>query len=171
LESFIKEDTTTDLGNLTLVKDSKVYLYTGVPMVTKKGTKRWKEELVEVPFRLIVADSKAEPEKRFWFVTNDFDSDTQQITDAYRCRWNIEVFFRFIKQELNARHLLSLNKNGIEVILYMTLIVAMFILIYKHANDIGYKTAKRRFTMEMRNLVISMIVIECGGDPSIFFKT
>lgn len=55
--------------------------------------------------------------------------------------------------------------------LYMTLIVAMLVLIYKHANNIGYKTAKRRFTMEMRNLIISMIVIECGGDPSIFFKT
>ncbi|NDV77885.1 IS4 family transposase [Dysgonomonas sp. 511] len=171
LESFIKEDTTTDLGSLTLVKDSKVYLYTGVPLITKKGTKRWKEELVEVPFRLIVADSKAEPDKQFWFITNEFDLDAQEITDAYRHRWDIEVFFRFIKQELNASHLLSLNKNGIEVILYMTLIVAMFILIYKHANDIGYKTAKRRFAMEMRNLVISMIVIECGGDPSIFFKT
>lgn len=171
LESFIKEDTTTDLGSLTLVKDSKVYLYTGVPLITKKGTKRWKEELVEVPFRLIVADSKVEPDKQFWFITNEFDLDAQEITDAYRHRWDIEVFFRFIKQELNASHLLSLNKNGIEVILYMTLIVAMFILIYKHANDIGYKTAKRRFAMEMRNLVISMIVIECGGDPSIFFKT
>jgi hypothetical protein len=68
-------------------------------------------------------------------------------------------------------HLVSLNKNGIEVILYMTLIVAMLILIYKHTNGIGYKTAKRRFTIEMRNLTISMIVIHCGGDPSIFFKT
>jgi hypothetical protein len=53
----------------------------------------------------------------------------------------------------------------------MTLIVVMLILIYKHANDIGYKTAKRRFSMEIRNLIISMIVVECGGDPSIFFKT
>lgn len=171
LESFIKEDTTTDLGNLTLVKDSKVYLYTGIPMITKKGTKRYKEEIVEVPFRLIVANSKDEPDKQLWFITNEFDLDAQEITDAYRRRWDIEVFFRFIKQELNASHLLSLNKNGIEVILYMTLIVAMFILIYKHANELGYKTAKRRFNMEIRNLIISMIVVECGGDPNIFFKT
>ena len=79
--------------------------------------------------------------------------------------------FRFIKQELNVSHLVSLNKNGIEVMLYMTLIVAMLILIYKHANAIGYKTAKRRFAMEMRNLIIAMIVVECRGDPSLFFKT
>ncbi len=31
----------------------------------------------------------------------------------YRRRWDIEVFFRFIKQELNVSHLVSLNKNGI----------------------------------------------------------
>lgn len=87
------------------------------------------------------------------------------------CRWDIEVFFRFIKQELNVRHLFSLNKNGIKVMLYMTLIVAMLILIYEHANNIGYKTAKRRFTFEIRIPIIFMIVMECGGDPKIFFKT
>lgn len=45
----------------------------------------------------------------------------------------------------------------------MTLIVAMLILIYKKANQIGYKTAKRRFKMELRNLVIAMIVLVCEG--------
>lgn len=55
--------------------------------------------------------------------------------------------------------------------LCLTLIVAMLILLYKHANNIGYKTAKRRFSFEMRNLIIFMIVVECGGDPPIFFKT
>ncbi|GHV14922.1 hypothetical protein FACS1894169_04840 [Bacteroidia bacterium] len=68
-------------------------------------------------------------------------------------------------------NLVSLNRNGIQVMIYMSLIVAMLILIYKHANNLGYKTAKRRFSLEMRNLIISMIVVECGGDPSIFFKT
>ena len=48
--------------------------------------------------------------------------------------------------------------------LYMTLIVAMLILIYKKANNIGYKTAKRRFKMELRNLAIAMIVVDCEGN-------
>ena len=171
LESLIKQNSETDLESLTLVKDCIVNLYTGVPMVTKKGTIRHKEELVDEPFRLIVTQKKDESDKQFWFITNEFKLSAKEITDAYRRRWDIEVFFRFIKQELNVSHLVSLNKNGIEVMLYMTLIVAMLILIYKHANGIGYKTAKRRFTMEMRNLIISMIVLECRGDPALFFKT
>jgi hypothetical protein len=170
LESFINESATLDLGDIILVKDLKANLYTGVPRVSKKGKKWYKELLVEESFRLIIASSKGEAEKQFWFLTNNFELPAKEITDAYKRRWDIEVFFRFIKQELNASHLLSLNKNGIEVMLYMTLIVAMLLLIYKRINNIGYKTAKRRFTMEVRNLDIDLIVIKCGGGPIYFSK-
>ena len=66
--------------------------------------------------------------------------------------------------------MVSLNKNGIEVILYMTLIVAMLVLIYKHANKVGYKTAKRRIKMEIRDLIMAIIVVKCGGNPDVFFN-
>lgn len=161
----------SDLGTLELIRDSKVYLYTGQPVINKRGNKHYRQVLVEEPLRLIVAKSKEVPTEEYWFVANDFDLTAKEITDAYRKRWDIEVFFRFIKQELNASHLISLNKNGIEVILYMTLITAMLVLIYKRANNIGYKTAKRRFAMEVRDLAIAMIVVQCGGDPNLFFKT
>lgn len=153
-----------DLGELTLIKDSKVQLYTGKPIKNKKGNIHYREELVETPFRLIVAKTKTKDSKEFWFITNDFELAAKEITQAYRRRWDIEVFFRFIKQELNVSHLVSLNKNGIEVMLYMTLIVAMLVLIYKKTNKIGYKTAKRRFKMELRNLAIAMIVVKCEGN-------
>ena len=52
--------------------------------------------------------------------------------------------------------------------LYMTLIVAMLVLIYKKANKIGYKTAKRRFKMELRNLAIAMVIIKCKGNSDHF---
>jgi len=153
-----------DLGELTLIKDSKVKLYTGKPIENKKGNIHYREELIETPFRLIVAKSKTEESKAFWFITNDFELTAKEVAQAYRRRWDIEVFFRFIKQELNVSHLVSLNKNGIQVMLYMTLIVAMLVLIYKKANKIGYKTAKRRFKMELRNLAIAMVIIKCKGN-------
>ena len=58
-----------------------------------------------------------------------------------------------------------------EVMIYMTLIVAMLILIYKKANNIGYKTAKRRFIMEIRELTIAIMITISGGDPAKLFKT
>lgn len=163
LACLMTQNQNLDLGELTLIKDSKVELYTGKPILNKKGNIHYREELVETPFRLIVAKTKTQESKTFWFITNDFELTPKEITQAYRRRWDIEVFFRFIKQELNVSHLVSLNKNGIEVMLYMTLIVAMLILIYKKANKIGYKTAKRRFKMELRNLAIAMIIVKCEG--------
>ena len=53
----------------------------------------------------------------------------------------------------------------------MTMIVAMLILMYKRANDISYKTAKRRFKQEVRDLAIALIIIESGGDPNKFFSS
>lgn len=164
LESFPHEVEDLGLGELVLVKDSKVKLYTGRAINNKRGNIHYREELVRTPFRLIVAKTKDVDAKEFWFITNNFDLSPREIAQAYRQRWDIEVFFRFIKQERNASHLVSLNKNGIEVMLYMTLIVAMLVLIYKKANGIGYKTAKRRFKMEIRNLAIAMIVVICDGN-------
>jgi len=171
IESYLSENQEIDLGESILLKDSKVQLYTGISVDNKRGNKHFKQILLNSHFRLVIVKSKAQEDKEFWFLTNNFELTAKEIAEAYRRRWDIEVFFRFIKQELNVSHLVSLNKNGMQVMIYMTMIVAMLILIYKKENNVGYKTAKRRFSMEIRNLAISIIVIHCGGDPKLFFKT
>lgn len=124
---------------------------------------------------MIIVENMADY-KQYVFLTNDFRRPAREIVEAYRRRWDIEVFFRFLnriaeRQELNESHFISLNKYGIQVMLYMTLIVAMMVLIYKKANGLSYKTAKRRFAIEVRNLAIAMIVVRCGGNPDLLFKT
>ena len=119
-------------------------------------------------FRLITAQN--ETGETFVFLTNIFDLEPDVITLFYRKRWDIEVFFRFIKQELNFSHFMSTNENGIKIILYMTLILAMLILIYKRINQIGYKTAKRRFAIELDELIMAIVVQYCGGDPNLVFR-
>jgi len=171
LKSLMKKNQGLDLGESMLIKDCKVQLYTGAPIKNKHGNQHYKEVLVQTPLRLIIAQSKSEKNKQYWFLTNEFKLPAKEIAQAYRRRWDIEVFFRFLKQELHVSHLVSLNKNGIKVLLYMTLITAMLVLIYKKENGIGYKTAKRRFFMEVRNLSIAMIVAQCGGNPQLLFKT
>ncbi|AJH15041.1 transposase [Myroides profundi] len=42
----------------------------------------------------------------------------------------------------------------------------MLVRFYKHANNLGYKTAKRRFNMELKNLIIALIVALTGEDPN-----
>jgi transposase len=141
--------------NLTVLKDQRVHLY------------RSGNHVVEHPFRLI--QTRNEKGTRYWFLTNRFDLTCEEIILIYKHRWDIEVFFRFIKQELNFSHLISVNENGIKIILYMTLILAMLILIYKKINDFGYKTAKRRFAMELEYIIDDYMIEQSGGDPNTHF--
>ncbi|WP_300686432.1 IS4 family transposase, partial [Chryseobacterium sp.] len=152
IESFLKPESTVEWDSWKVIKDSKVKLYTGKPIQNKRGNIHHREEKVETHFRLIVIKNE-KTDKEFWFITNEFELSAKEISDYYRKRWDIEVFFRFMKQELNLSHLVSLNKNGIEVMVYMTMIASMLLLIYKKANDLGYKTAKRRITMELRDMI------------------
>ena len=144
------------LRNLTIIKDQRVHLY-------KTGTK-----IVEYPFRLVQTQNNKGT--AFWFLTNRFDLSCEEIINIYQHRWDIEVFFRFIKQELNFRHFISVNENGIKILLYMTMILSMLILIYKKINEFGYKTAKRRFAMEFRDIITDMLIVHCGGDPNTVFR-
>ena len=76
------------------------------------------------------------------------------------------MFFKFIKQHLNVNHLVSRQKNGIEIMLYMTMIASILIIAFKKLNKISsFKMAKIQFEIELDNLLIKEIVILCGGNP------
>jgi hypothetical protein len=162
-----------DLGELIVVSSQIVHLY------GKNEADR------EHSYRLIIAERKEKidttppknkgkfkkKENVFFFLTNNMELQPKEIAGIYKQRWDIEVFFRFIKQELNASHFLSVSENGIKVILYMTLIASMLLLTYKKINELGYKTAKRRFTIELWEAVVTVFVRECGGNPALMNKT
>ncbi len=100
------------------------------------------------------------------FVTNIEETTAMQITDIYKSRWDIEFFFKFIKQQLNFSHLISRNENGIKVILYATMITALVLLQYKKQEKLtGFKMVKRKFASEIETNLIYDIVIMCGGNP------
>lgn len=170
IESFLETVKPLKWDDWSVLKDSKVKLFTGTPILNKREKTHYRKEKVETDFRLVVIKNQ-KTNKEFWFLTNEFNLSAKEISDYYRKRWDIEVFFRFLKQELNLSHLVSMNKNGIEVIVYMTMIASMLLLIYKKANDLGYKTAKRRFAMELRDLITAILIVFAGGDPTKVYKT
>jgi len=132
---LLEEGNGRQIGKLFLFKQEKIQLY-------KDGGRK----LLPETFRLITAQN--EKGETFCFLTNIFDLEVEVIILFYKKRWDIEVFFRFLKQELNFKHFISTCENGIKIMVYMTLILAMLLMIYKRINQLGYKTAKRRFTIE-----------------------
>lgn len=167
VSSLLNENTDKDLETLELISDDIIHLYNN------------KDKCFDTtPFRLVVAKRKipkdtTRPQNKgkvkkvenvIHFITNDFEMSAKQVANNYKRRWDIEVFFKFIKQELNFKHFLSVNQNGLQVMLYMSLITAMLLMIYKKENGIGFKTAKRRFAIEIEDIVTMLTVLYCDGN-------
>jgi IS4 transposase len=164
----LKQIKLLDIANVNftqgeLQKDGIYKLYKIVTTISKTGKESRIQKLVEEDFRVIRFRVEGK-EESIVLITNILHLSADEIAMMYRRRWDIEVFFRFLKQELNFSHFLSLNDNGIQVILYMTLITAMMVMIYKKENAVGYKTAVRRMGIELESLVMAIMVIQSGGD-------
>lgn len=74
--------------------------------------------------------------------TNRLDLPAELISEMYRLRWLIELFFRMFKQLLGCRHLLSTKQNGVEIQAYCAIIACLLILIHT-----GRSPTKRTFEM------------------------
>jgi len=137
----IEKDTST----LTIISDQ---------IVTFASAEGMNPETALTEFRLITGKSK-ETGKEIKFLTNVRVLSAADITELYKSRWEIETFFRFIKQELNFRHLLSRSENGIKVAMYMTMITAILLTPYKKLNNIvGWAVAKIKFIDELESWIM-----------------
>lgn len=143
---------------LSIEQDLEVYLF------LRSGRK------TQVTFRLITATILKTGEK-IYFLTNLMDTDAfsaADIAQIYRARWEIEAFFKFLKQHFNLKHFMSHNENGIQVVLYITLIAAMLIYIFKNANEIeSYKIAKLKFALHLELEITKKLIQYCGGNDNL----
>ena len=55
-----------------------------------------------------------EDEKEYEYITNNFELSAEQIANIYKHRWNIETFFRWIKQNLKIKSFLWTSENAVK---------------------------------------------------------
>jgi hypothetical protein len=91
--------------------------------------------------RIVYIDPQSK--KRFDFITNDWNSKPEQIADTYKCRWQIELVFKRIKQRYPLRYFLGDNENAIKIQIWTALICDLLIQIVK---DHLQKRSKARWS-------------------------
>jgi hypothetical protein len=112
-------------------------------------------ETSEQEFRLVIGKNK-QTKQLISFLTNVDFLEADEVTELYKSRWEIETFFKFLKQELNFSHLLSRTENGIRVIMYLTMIAAILLTIYKKINQItGWAVTKIKFLDELETNLLN----------------
>jgi hypothetical protein len=143
-ECLQDNELTADALAAGIVFDKKVRL----------GCNRKTREQLSVPVRLIaikctphrkrykVGRGGPEQGETLFIATDIFDLEADVIALIFKHRWAVEIFFRFFKHVLGCRHLLSYNRNGIELQTYAAIIACMLIALWT-----GRKPTLRTYEM------------------------
>jgi hypothetical protein len=67
----------------------------------------------------------AETKKRFKFLTNNFTLPAHVIAQIYKCRWGVELFFKWIKQNLRIKKFYGSSENAVKTQIWIAVSVYM----------------------------------------------
>jgi len=86
--------------------------------------------LYPVPLRRITYVD-ADTAKRFVFLTNNFTLPPLQIAQLYKCRWQVELFFKWIKQHLRIKAFYGTSVNAVKTQVWTAISVYVLVAILK----------------------------------------
>jgi DDE family transposase len=114
-------------------------------VIQQTGNQRHKTNLKH-PLRLVVVDTgkrlrNGQPDWLF-LCSNRLDLPAEMVALAYKQRWAIELFFRWLKCILGCRHLLANSRAGVTIQVYLAIIASLLISLW-----VGRKPTIR--TLEM----------------------
>jgi len=78
--------------------------------------------------RVVVKDDSG---KRITFLTNNFALKPELIADLYRQRWQVELFFKWIKQHLRIKTFYGTNENAVKTQIWIAVCTYVLIAIAK----------------------------------------
>jgi len=88
----------------TGIKSDQIGVFT-----TGNSPKRYPEKIRKIRYYDV------EQDREFIFLTNDFTTDAKTITEFYRKRWGIELFFKWIKQHLKIKQFWGTTENAVKI--------------------------------------------------------
>ena len=85
---------------------------------------------------------------RFVFLTNQFDLPALTIAQLYKARWQVELFFKWIKQHLRIKAFYGTSENAVKTQLWIAVCVYVLVAIIKKelhlAKPLHYSTSFQR---------------------------
>lgn len=78
---------------------------------------------------IVFYDEKTD--KRLGFFTNNFEVDPLTIAQLYKYRWQVELFFKWIKQHLRIKAFFGVNENAVKTQIWIAIAVYVLVAIVK----------------------------------------
>jgi len=95
----------------------------------------------------------SEYDRYYDFITNNFDLSAQDIADIYKSRWQVELFFKWIKQNLKIKTFWGTSKNAFFIQIWVALIVSL--LLWLHKNIAGIEVSAQRIIQALKTTILT----------------
>jgi len=81
-------------------------------------------------------DAYSNGPERLVFLTNNFTLAALTIVQLYKCRWRIEIFFKWIKQYLRIKTFFGTTENAVKTQIWIAISVYVLVAIIKKELDL-----------------------------------
>ncbi len=102
--------------------------------------------------------------KRLTFLTNHFSIDARTVADLYKCRWQVELFFKWIKQHLRIKSFFGLSETAVKTQIWIAISVYVLVAIMK-------KNMKLEQSLYTILQILSITIFEKTPILSVFSET
>jgi len=96
-----------------------------IALIARKARRDYPQHLRRIKFH------DAEHDKDLVFLTNNFDLPALSIAQLYRCRWQVELFFKWIKQHLRIKRFYGTTENAVKTQIWISITVYVLVAIVK----------------------------------------
>ena len=96
-----------------------------IALKAPKASKDYPQHLRRIKFY------DAEHDKHLVFLANNFDLPALTISQLYRCRWQVELFFKWIKQHLRIKRFYGTTENAVKTQIWIAISVYVLVAIVK----------------------------------------
>lgn len=91
----------------------------------RKSIEHYPDRLRRISYR------DPESGKAFVFLTNNFDLPALTIAQLYKCRWRVELFFKWVKQNLRIKHFFGTSDNAVKTQVWIAICVYVLVAIVR----------------------------------------
>lgn len=105
----------------------------------------------------------AEHNRRLVFLTNNFLLPASAIADLYRRRWQVELFFKWIKQNLRVKAFYGTSENAVKTQIWIA--VSVYVLVAIVCKRLDLKVELYTFPQVISVTVFEKLVIQAAFSP------
>lgn len=132
-----------------------------IEFASARGRKRCPHRLRRIGYR------DPETGRHYVFLTTNFALSAKTVADIYRSRWQVELFFKWIKQNLRIKSFVGTSRNAVMTQIWIALCVYLLLAYVKFANRLAWSLQQilRVLQMNLFDRRAILDVLAPSSDP------